>query len=209
MFLLFLFHLIFKWFRENFDKWTPDTKLPVISLYLSEKGPKIQIPISSLIDWESKKLHIYQTQPILYYYAHTIMSAYPRIELGTRVLHQLYTVFDMNNMKIGFIQKQQIPNDSINDGCAESQKNKCKGSQSYYPPMNECLDPVCPTYLLHRVDDDKNCVLVSVKCKFNAYKVAQRIEFYIVYGIILFLFALAEFLIYEIYNKLQRYLHSR
>jgi hypothetical protein len=81
------------------------------------------------------------------------------IRFGAMVLQQLYTVIDLKTGRLGF-RNQANPPKSGTSACVGDVS--CVGAQSFYPPLNLCLDPPCSDYAFVELDDEtKTCRWVS------------------------------------------------
>jgi len=168
------YFMVVSWLRElegggGISKWTDEDiqSLPSLSFSLIEDGPMISVPLSALLLKNvhgTRQFHVYNKGPVKYFGRVSIMRAYPTIDLGTRVMQHIYTIFDINTLKVGLVQK--IPKQSTTQGIVTNMckpKPVCRGSQTYYEPMNTCVDPPCYLYYFQTVDSTtKTCKMVCL-----------------------------------------------
>lgn len=85
------------------------------------------------------------------------------ISFGSLVVSALYTVIDLENNRIGLASKYPKSADmSVNITCPASTRYLCGAQQTYFPPLNKCLDPECHRYMFLALDPDTHtCVWAS------------------------------------------------
>jgi len=142
----------------------PETSrpLPALTFRLSEDvdQPPLSIALEGLIVKDSSKtdrLCLTKGLPVPNDAGPADMLQRP-IRFGAMVLKQLYTVIDLKNGRLGF--RNQGSFKSGTSACVAD--ISCVGAQSYYPPLNVCLDPPCSDYAFVELDDEtKTCRWVS------------------------------------------------
>lgn len=145
--------------------------LPPLKFKLSENGDYLSIPLSTLTfqtDVKGVPRMAYCIRSELYK-----PEAKVYISFGTMILESLAITFDVDLRKVGFSQqplsllhdRRLIPENSGSnntDAATDSQcakKEYCKGDQTYYAPLNVCLDPPCEYFFFRKVDPNtKTCV---------------------------------------------------
>ena len=165
------------------DPWSINH--PPISFQMEENGERLFLPLRNLCIYRPRDGGF----PVNTYSAY--LGENEPIVLGTTVLDALYTVFDYQTRRVGFYNKDSsiAEEDASPEQGACPLEPTCFGSQSYYAPVNECLDPTCDEYYFQAMDQEtKRCHLTRT--------------FEIVLLFSLFLFAFAELVIYEVYIKL-------
>lgn len=208
------YNMVIAWLNniDSIRSWNDSLveSLPVLSFALHENGELLHIPLSSVFERvrDINQFHVYNKGPVQYFGKIGIMRAYPLIDLGTRVLEHLFVVFDIDTLKVGFMQKRlqtQVERSYHNGRCKE--KPKCAGLQTYYEPMNACLDPECYQYFFQTVDSNtKMCRLVSQCNSIKRCLQEQRLEFYFLFCAAVVVFVLLEVMIFEVHRKLSSYL---
>jgi hypothetical protein len=179
-----LYYFITSWIQNsNVSTWDEKTQLPTLQFGLSRNGPNFYVPLISLWDSKLKKFHLTASETVRsYFYDGGLLSLSPKIEFGTRVLDLLTVGYDLKNFKTGLAQKEGII--ISNTFCAP--KTVCFGEQEYYPPSNQCLNPICPYF--KSIDPyNHTCTL--------------RIEFYIILVIIFGILIFYETVIYYLYQR--------
>jgi hypothetical protein len=190
---------------KPFSKWTENEKysLPDLTFTLhQDDNVQLRIPLYSL--FEGDEFHLYDVGEIWNLEGIGVLSTDPVIYLGVNVLHQLFTVLDYTNYRVGFIQKKLKSDENMamirqlqSIYCADvSIDGECIGDQAYYAPMNTCLQPQCQLYLFQTVDRKKGI------CKFQA-------SFYFLITFMIGLCLLSEFVLYEFYHRIIQVLYSR
>eukprot|EP00397_Hematodinium_sp_SG-2012_P035016 GEMP01037613.1.p1 GENE.GEMP01037613.1~~GEMP01037613.1.p1 ORF type:complete len:565 (+),score=115.89 GEMP01037613.1:117-1811(+) len=84
-----------------------------------------------------------------------------QIGFGSLVVSALYTVIDLKRGRVGFAVKypKSVKTQNANTTCPESTRYLCGLQQTYYPPLNKCLDPVCEHYIFLTLNPDAHtCV---------------------------------------------------
>eukprot|EP00405_Crypthecodinium_cohnii_P037811 CAMPEP_0206539544 /NCGR_PEP_ID=MMETSP0325_2-20121206/8488_1 /ASSEMBLY_ACC=CAM_ASM_000347 /TAXON_ID=2866 /ORGANISM="Crypthecodinium cohnii, Strain Seligo" /LENGTH=681 /DNA_ID=CAMNT_0054037127 /DNA_START=459 /DNA_END=2500 /DNA_ORIENTATION=- len=144
----------------------PGSKLPSLFFRLEDLGmpepAKLFIPLERLIFTETDGSELLclsrddsdeESAPANMMYSH--------IAFGSLVISSLYTVVDLENHTIGLASKGNLEREASDDACAAART--CIGSQTYYPPLNLCEDPVCSVYMLMTLDEvSKTCRWASV-----------------------------------------------
>ena len=185
-------------FYEMIISWISERNIsskfdPLIEFQLSPNSDafKFQIPLSNLYDNETQKLHIYSSGKMKFHFSSKsgVPAGEPLIEIGTRFLQLYYTVFDVENHRIGFFPTKY---DFKSSTCTSNEK-KCFGLQEYYAPSNVCIDPPCSDYFFQTIDEK------TKQCTF-------RLEFYFLFGILVLMFALAEIFLFEFYKRIENYI---
>lgn len=155
-----------KWENASFANHID--KLPILTFAFGERATDvIQIPLASLVERlgnGSYFFHLYNRGEIITIPRYGVIRPMPVLELGTRILHRYMAIFDVDNLRVGFVAKQKLAQSDM----ICKVKPKCKGAQTYYAPMNECVDPECYLYLFQSVDDNsKTCRMVYLFCIFT------------------------------------------
>eukprot|EP01080_Neovahlkampfia_damariscottae_P005254 gene5253-8864_t len=186
------YKMIMSWIQErnissNFD--------PVLEFQLSPKvnSFKFKIPISHLYDNETGKLMIYSSGKMKYHFSSLVGVPVgdPLIELGTKFLELYYTVFDIENHRIGFYPS----NFTYTDTVCQSNEKKCFGLQEYYAAGNVCIDPKCSDYMFQYLDH------ITKQCYFSW-------EIYFIFGSLVLIFAFVELFLFEAYKRVSVYLEN-
>uniref|UniRef100_A0A7S0HVL5 Peptidase A1 domain-containing protein n=1 Tax=Hanusia phi TaxID=3032 RepID=A0A7S0HVL5_9CRYP len=171
--------------------------LPVLSFRMSEEGPLLYLPLSSLMinDRPSGKPRVClnPTDSIAMYRTEQIKDLlyFPKISFGTLALRNLFTSFDMQAMSVGMKNKIVFDPSTYSEIGKCSVPVTCQGAQTYYAPMNTCLDPDCEQFYFHELDQEtKTCRLN------NAFLVSCIL--------VLLSFSVAEVALSEIYETLSR-----
>lgn len=157
-------------------------RLPHITFRLSESGPPVAIPVSSLIVGSG----VDATYCILSTSPHTaargiasLDTSRSRVVFGTLVVSALYTVIDMEEDRLGWVSCPQLCDPAVSDthvlpmwgagrfapkpallyeGTTEGTRELCQaqvtcvGGQIYYAPKNMCIDPDCDAYFFQDMD---------------------------------------------------------
>jgi len=171
--------------------------LPVLSFRMSEDGPLLFLPLASLMinDRPSGKprvclnpadsIAMYRTEQI------KDLLYFPKISFGTLALRNLFTSFDMRAMSVGMKNKMTFDSTTYAEIGVCSKPVTCRGAQTFYAPMNTCVDPDCEQFYFHELDQD------TKTCRLNN-------SFLISCIVVLLSFTMAEVALSEIYETLSR-----
>jgi hypothetical protein len=205
------YRMIMEWLTSKntttkpFSQWTKTERyaLPELTFRLHQNDDSHMLRIPLHVLFEDDEFHLYDAQSADIYEGLGVLSSEPFIQLGVKVIQQLFTVFDYANYRVGFIQKTlDTPDASTisaqvsNMYCELADKSDtCVGDQTYYGPMNTCLQPQCDSYLFQTVDTKTG------QCRLG-------ISFYALFVIVILMCLLSEVLLYELYHRIIQSLYG-
>eukprot|EP01028_Stygiella_incarcerata_P003502 TRINITY_DN1702_c0_g1_i2.p1 TRINITY_DN1702_c0_g1~~TRINITY_DN1702_c0_g1_i2.p1 ORF type:complete len:529 (-),score=86.55 TRINITY_DN1702_c0_g1_i2:505-2091(-) len=138
-----------------------------------EDEPLLRIPLSSLIRNDGTICMYYRSRFTPLYDSMSTVSYYtlPVISFGTMVLQEFQTLLSYENglVRVGFgqnivknrgVDAIKTGEDSSNALCKSPPK--CKGSQWFYPPYNQCLEPDCSHLFFRHYDKETGSCQIPI-----------------------------------------------
>ena len=119
---------------------TSFAQLPALVFSVAQGGGRLHLQLSKLVDPEGGVcLRSHGTDREFY-------QPTPPVILGTLALESLYTVFHVEEKRVGFASAPGAAAADDWAACAASREPMCRGDQTYAEASNACVDPQCSSY---------------------------------------------------------------